>query len=214
MSVAFPLLKLPAEIRNRIWEYAVLVSDPINIEKRGCQHTLSQLGPSLLRSGKQIHIQEDLNIQAKTLVSGLALASTCRQIYMEATPVYYSKNWFAITWNEYYEQRLAPRQVENFIKAIGPANARCIRAICLTVPKFRVFDSNGLVLFLTRDSLRDTRWMRGVRELAVHYQRSVFIAGSRFLFLHDGLIAAELSQDGRVSLERDIAPLQHMDDGL
>jgi ABC-type uncharacterized transport system ATPase component len=56
--------------------------------------------------------------------------------------------------------------------------------------------------------------MRGVRELAVHYQRSVFTAGSRILFLHDGLIAAELSQDGRVSLERNIAPLQHMDDGL
>lgn len=93
------LLRFPSEIRNRIWTLVAIVETvevPCDSEHR--------------TSGKYDH------------PTTMALASTCRQIYREVTPIYYSKNMFAFD----YTSLDAPRQ---FAAAIGPANAESMTAI-------------------------------------------------------------------------------------
>ena len=126
-SCVFPVLKLPPEIRNLIWRCTVVAAEAIQLEQFGSQHTRGQLVPSLLRSGKQIHAEDD-----KRLVpSRLAVAFACRQLYLEVTPIYYSDNWFAVSLTSTVA---ALGKVQDFVVAIGPENARCIRNLCLVLP--------------------------------------------------------------------------------
>lgn len=71
----FPILRFPPEIRNLIWKYTVIAAEAIEIGQHGSQHTRGQLAPSLLRSGKQIHAEDDKRI----VPSRLAVAFTCRR---------------------------------------------------------------------------------------------------------------------------------------
>lgn len=125
-SSFFPIFNLPPESRNLIWGYTVIAAEAIQLDQHGSQHTRGQLAPSLLRSGKQIHAEDD-----KRLVSSrLTVAFTCRQLYLEVTPIYYSFNWFAMSLTSMVT---APGQVQAFVRAIGPENARCIRNFCLVL---------------------------------------------------------------------------------
>ena len=94
-----PLLKFPPEIRNRIWTLVVTVG--IVCIKWDCPKP----------SGKHFY------------PTTMALAFTCRQIYREATPIYYSKNTFRFPQ---YSPIELPRR---FAAAIGPANAESITAV-------------------------------------------------------------------------------------
>ena len=95
----FPLLKLPPEIRNRIWTLVVKVDAVVmrrdNYRKRPCDDSSA---------------------------TTMALAFTCRQVYHEATPIYYSKNLFHFP----YESRLV---LSLFAKAIGPTNTESITKV-------------------------------------------------------------------------------------
>ena len=126
-SVFFPILKLPPEIRILIWRYSVIASGVIELEEHGSQHARGKLKPSLLRSGKQIHAEDDRRL----VPSRLAIAFASRQLYMEVIPIYYSHNWFSISLTSMVT---ALKKAQNFVAAIGPANARCIRHLCLIVP--------------------------------------------------------------------------------
>ena len=122
----FPLLKLPSEIRNRIWTYALVKDGEVEIRpyKRLC--LVRKLARSRLRSGKELrwHGVDDERRFNKT---SLALTFASRQIYLEANFIYYSKNIFAFDncWYPYYVHDV----FRNFAAAIGPQNARCITAV-------------------------------------------------------------------------------------
>ena len=96
-----PLLRFPPEIRNRIWTLAVTVE--IVAIRWDCPKP----------SGKHIS------------PTTMALACTCRQIYREVTPIYYSKNVFrfaqSVEWDFPWR----------FAAAIGPANAENITAVVI-----------------------------------------------------------------------------------
>ncbi len=126
-SFLFPILKLPPEIRSLIWTYTVVAAEAIQIEQYGSQHARGKLVAGLLRSGTQIHVEDDRRL----VPSRLAVAFACRQLYLEVTPIYYSHNWFAMSLTSMVT---ALGKVQDFVAAIGPGNARCIRNLCLVLP--------------------------------------------------------------------------------
>ena len=95
------LLNLPPEIRNRIWTFAA----------KGRIVFISMHCPR--DYGKDLPY------------TTMSLASTCRQIYREVTPIYYSKNAF------YFNFSLAKDFPWRFAAAIGPANAASITFVAI-----------------------------------------------------------------------------------
>ena len=93
------LLNLPPEIRNRIWTVA------------------SKGGRVAIRWDCPRAYGEHLP------PTTMSLGSTCRQIYREVTPIYYSKNAFHFTCGS-----VTPWQ---FATAIGPANAASITLVAI-----------------------------------------------------------------------------------
>ena len=100
-----PLLKLPPEIRNRIWTLVVKVGT-VHI-KADCYWNAVCPIPS----GKHIS------------PTPMAVAFTCQKIYREVTPIYYSKNIF-------HFPRYSPFDFPHrFAAAIGPANTESIAEV-------------------------------------------------------------------------------------
>ena len=66
----------------------------------------------------------------RTNTTALAPAFTCRQIYLEVTPIYYGKNTF-IFWDPCSEFS-GLQIIQKFIAAIGPENASSISSINTT----------------------------------------------------------------------------------
>ena len=98
-----PLLNLPPEIRNRIW--------------------------TLAAKGRIVAIRWDCpRKRGKHLPpTTISLASTCRQIYREVTPIYYSKNAFR------FSCAMAEDSPWQFAAAIGPANAASITFVSINI---------------------------------------------------------------------------------
>ena len=96
-----PLLNLPPEIRNRIW--------------------------TLAAKGRIVTIRWDCpRKRGKHLPpTTMSLASTCRQIYREVTPIYYSKNAFR------FSGPMAENTPWQFAAVIGPANAASITFVSI-----------------------------------------------------------------------------------
>ena len=122
----FPLLKLPSEIRNRIWRYILIKDGEVEVRpyKPPCQ--MKSMARSRLRSGKELqwHRMDD---ERRFNTTSLALTFASRQLHQEATFIYYSKNTFAFDGSWYpYEVHDVFR---NFAAAIGPQNASCITAV-------------------------------------------------------------------------------------
>ena len=96
----FPLLKLPSEIRTRIWtlvvEVEIVVIDYGDYRSR--------------QTGRHF------------FPTTMSLASTCRQMYHEVAPIYYSKNLFHFP----HESRL---RLSQFAEAIGPTNTESITRV-------------------------------------------------------------------------------------
>ena len=104
-----------------------MADDVIQLEQHSSQYARSQAGASLLRSGKQIHVEDDRQM----VPSRLAVAFACRQMYLEVTPIYYSQSCFALSL---ISMVTALENAKGFAIAAGPDNARCIRNLCLVVP--------------------------------------------------------------------------------
>ena len=98
-----PLLKFPPEIRNRIWTLVVKVDRVVAMYYSGREMSDKPLSPTTI-----------------------ALAFTCRQIYREVTPIYYSENLFHFPHE-------AISTLREFAAAIGPANAESITAVEISI---------------------------------------------------------------------------------
>lgn len=148
-SPVFPILEIPPEIRNLIWRYTVIAAGAIQLEQHSSQHTRGQLSPSFLRSGKQIHAEDDRRL----VPSRLAVAFTCRLLYLEISPIYYSHNCFAMPLTSMVT---ALEEAQNFVTAVGPENARCIRNVCLVLPGIMPLLHLRLTLMLGAGALDNT----------------------------------------------------------
>lgn len=105
------IFKLPAEIRVRIWKLVVASSCPIQLSAG----TIQRLRRNCLRSGK------DMKAQGKT--SPFAVVMTCRLVYLEATPIYYSGNMFCLP-REYGVT--SSRTFSAFLETIGKGSVYLI----------------------------------------------------------------------------------------
>lgn len=97
-----PLFALPAELRNKIYEYALIDQDPIPLyfTHRADRITQSCPGPALLQ--------------------------VCHQIRFEATAMYYTNNTFTIKpWNLL---RCEP-VLEAWLRAIGPETRKFVSTV-------------------------------------------------------------------------------------
>ena len=122
----FPLLDLPPEIRNRIWRYTLVKDGEVEIRLYRRQCMVKRMAPSRLRSGKELlwHGRDD---ERRFNTTSLALTSTSRQLYQEATFIYYSKNTFSFVIN--CSPFPVQKVFEGFAAAIGSQNASCITAV-------------------------------------------------------------------------------------
>lgn len=118
----FPVLELPPEIRNKICRYAVVKDEDIMIRLCGRQKSKKILVLSHLRSCDWGHQEDD---EQRINTKPLALALTSRQLYLEATLMYYSENTFNFEEGWFW---LDDSILEGFIAAIGPQNASSIAA--------------------------------------------------------------------------------------
>lgn len=124
-----PLRKLPAELREYIYELALHVSFPIVLSP---EH-LSEPEISLLRCNDQ-----------RIILDRLTVTQTCRDIRSEALPLFYSTNNFVFYTKEVsgedptQEARTARenemKQCRRWLESIGPHSARAIRRFTISVP--------------------------------------------------------------------------------
>ena len=127
----FPVLEFPPEIRNRIWRYAVVKDGDVMISlyrRQGSMESLAQ-SPSLSGNEPQGHKEDD---EQRMKPTPLALALTSRQLYLEATLIYYSENTFTFE-GQWFD---LDSMLKEFIAAITPSNASSI-----TAASFRATDN-------------------------------------------------------------------------
>lgn len=191
-SLVFPLLKLPAELRNRIWDYVVVLDKPLRIVKK------------------------DRRMDQAKAKSVLAVASTCRQIYQETTSLYYLNNWYTIDLGTYHTLSESKfRDAQTLVHDIGSERARQIRNVSIVCSAhMETFDIHRLLNIVALGAV-DAR-VHITYSLALRYRRAVLPAGSTILFIYQGRVCGELDQNGTVgmvSLKKDVGPLQHLTRG-
>lgn len=127
----FALLRLPPELRNRIWRYVVVKDEDVVIRLHERQRFVQDLVPSRLRSGREIqgHKEDD---DRRIVSTSLALALSSRQLYVEVALIYYSENTFHIQYPRCLNQADSSfnraYMLERFTAAIGPQNASSVTA--------------------------------------------------------------------------------------
>lgn len=110
------ILRIPGEIRNQIYTNLVVFAEPVPIYRRG-----SSAEPP----------DDSQSLDALT-----PLFLTCRQIYREASAIFYSQNKFALPPTTSH----APHQIQanllfrHFLDRIGPRNAALLRHLTLPFP--------------------------------------------------------------------------------
>ncbi|KAK3724911.1 hypothetical protein LTR37_000959 [Vermiconidia calcicola] len=107
--MTFPLLKLPPELRNRIYEFAVPSPNVVNLEPwTFCWMPRGSGTPPI----------------DQTLVAQPALSKTCRQIRAEALTIFYTSTVFLM--DDYLDNRAA---IEPWLVAIGGENRARLRQV-------------------------------------------------------------------------------------
>ena len=110
MMDASPLGRLPAELRNRIYELVLIFPTFIEIEPSS-QHAERPKAPELLGSNPNT----------------FALVKTCKQVHSESSAIIYADNTFDFSDWEQPSQSL--RCFNDFIHEIGLTNTAALRAI-------------------------------------------------------------------------------------
>jgi hypothetical protein len=149
-SLESPLLRLPAEIRNMIWDYAI-GHHQIDIRNK-------------LRDGKLYDVKLGYEARPEAIQSGsitprvfikptFTLPSVCRQIYVETAPKVYTLNTF--TFTDY-------RTLDRFIKERALGQRRLIASIDVPFDYFRMYSDDF------RKPFRQT--FENLRRIGVHAQ--------------------------------------------
>ena len=85
-----PLLGLPGEIRTKIYRYALVRDEPLDLWPHKWTKSDEEEKPSI--GGLKIRHQESLKYVRTEMASGLL--GTCRQVYNEAAGFFWSENHF------------------------------------------------------------------------------------------------------------------------
>jgi hypothetical protein len=105
-AIESPLLRLPPEIRKKIWTFAVQV-DRVRVFKEICWH-LRDMGQPHLNKGGAVAVEDDGAIAlsqhpgypypccASHQLAAFHLPEVCRQIYIETATLSYSSNVFLV----------------------------------------------------------------------------------------------------------------------
>lgn len=117
-SSVFPILKLPAEIRNGIYGYTVVSDTPISINRLY----------RLVIDRKKSHAGNNQLMNS----SQLAIAFTCRQLYEEVVSIYYSKNCFKC-WFFHETTNSDNEFIDDYMTAIGPKNSQTIQDLRISL---------------------------------------------------------------------------------
>ena len=137
-----PFLRLPAEIRILIYQYALIRNEPIDLWPH-LYHGDLQLSSAdrpftLLESPLKIRHQESLTYVRKQMSTGLL--GTCRQIYFEAAMFFWAGNLFKFSGRSGWQGLL------RFLLTIGPAARSRIRRLDVHAPvymRWPVKDKDG-----------------------------------------------------------------------
>ncbi|KAL9128224.1 MAG: hypothetical protein Q9217_003070 [Psora testacea] len=121
-----PLLALPPELRNKIYRYALLRDEPIDLwpHKWTKPDTIDQ--PSCTALTLKVRHQESLRYVRKEMATGLL--GTCSQVYDEATNLFWGENHFRFSGRSGWQGLL------RFFLTIGPQARSRIRRLDVHAP--------------------------------------------------------------------------------
>lgn len=154
----FPVLLLPPELRNHIWRYTVVKEGHVTVQRHFRQELASNLPASRLRSGCELRLHgED---DQRRVASKLAVAFTCRQLYLEVTPIYYRENNFHLPWRAFAHFRVIRNDIKEFAEAIGSEHAASIlsvhlRLACFPQHEYLLYFPGLMRLDLTKDQMNE-----------------------------------------------------------
>ncbi|KAK3634813.1 hypothetical protein LTR56_015094 [Elasticomyces elasticus] len=116
-STPYPFLALPAEIRNKIYEFVLV-------------HGAIELAPlhAIGKNNGRLRIHH-MKRYKREIVPGLKMLRVCKQINVESTPVFYGQNEFRFS-NTYGFDIFA-----HFARTIGKRNLALVRKITECYPK-------------------------------------------------------------------------------
>ncbi len=137
-----PFLRLPAEIRNIIYRYALIRDQPIDLWPHlyhGMESSSTgELTKDILENPLKIRHQEHLTYVRKEMATGLLGA--CRQIYHEAAMYFWAENLFKFSGRSGWQGLL------RFLLTIGPTARSRIRRLDVHAPiymRWPVKDKDG-----------------------------------------------------------------------
>lgn len=148
---SFRVMDLPPEVRNYIWRFAVVTDYFISIRDHQSWELIKRLSTSTLRSGKKLDSCRKDDKAGVTSI--LAIALTCRQVYLEVTPIYYSQNNFRLCY--YYAGH---RSLTVFTSIIGKKKAQSITSTSPGVVNDDTADFLGLPGLQRFDTRNITIW--------------------------------------------------------
>ncbi|TLD25891.1 putative lysosomal cobalamin transporter [Venturia nashicola] len=141
VSQSFPFLKLPAELRNRIYHLALVPDDPIQLTetvKKNRRHVATRTQRSVLQQRISHNILR-----------------TCKQVYYEAAPVLYGQ---PIEFSDPYGH--GQTALVCFLSQIGKHGARMLQTIILDsvkVGKVSAFAHPVFTLLIDAVNLKELR---------------------------------------------------------
>ncbi|KAF2216346.1 hypothetical protein CERZMDRAFT_93641 [Cercospora zeae-maydis SCOH1-5] len=160
--------KLPAELRNAIYEYSLLEGDN---------------GPETIYLGRGSHddhltayLVSDQHGSSPLHIHGLP--AVCRQLRWETLPVYYSINRFCIQ-TEYLKSDQKGEiieQIQKWVQTIGHEQAREMRHVTISLASFKGQQSPAVSLSIDWNHMRQLRQLFHPRgRLDIRF----FLAGSK-----------------------------------
>ena len=132
LSMASPLLALPAELRNRVYAYAVTSEDPIDVRtSQLTRRFFDHLPYSFPPGGIQKVVKKDF--QSAVMQTGLTRA--CRSLRIEALPLFYALNTFLVDVGTYLLGQdvagLSPYLTMRWLQLIGPGRRPMLKKLYL-----------------------------------------------------------------------------------
>lgn len=119
-----PFLRLPSEIRIKIYRYALIRTEPLDLWPHKWTKPHEEEEPSV--GGLKTRHQESLEYVRKEMATGLL--GTCRQVYNEAVTFFWSDNVFKFSGRSGWQGFL------RFYLTIGPQARKRIERVGVHAP--------------------------------------------------------------------------------
>jgi len=159
---ASPLARLPPELRNRIYEFALSQPSPLATTWQPEVKKFTAFPPLAGRP------------------SPLALTTTCRQVRIECLQLFYAVNDIVIGFEKHTcETKHVCSSLETMAELIGPANTAALHSLAVTLGKLEACSYRRLLLAV--NALRSSKAAASVtapvflRAMCVHRMKVTFV---------------------------------------